>query len=163
DVNEIERIGGELETILKQVPGTRSVYAERVAGGYFLDFVLKREALARYGLTIDDANAVVMSAVGGQETTTTIQGRQRSSVVVRYPRELRDTPARLERALVTLPGGSQVPIAQLADIKLTTGPAMIRDENALLAGYVFIDFDTAARDVGGYVSDAKRAVTAKLP
>src|SRR5262249_18358325 len=114
DVKEIERIGGELETILRDVPGTRSVFSERVAGGYFLDFVLKRDALARYGLTIDDANAVVMAAVGGQEATTTIEGRERYGVLVRYPRELRDDPQRLERVLVTLPGGGQIPMSQIA-------------------------------------------------
>jgi Cu(I)/Ag(I) efflux system membrane protein CusA/SilA len=162
DVKEIERIGSELEGILKKVPGTRSVFAERVAGGYFVDFELKREALARYGLTIDDANAAIMAAVGGEEATTTVEGRQRYSVLVRYPRELRDTPALLERVLVSTPSGAQIPIAQIADIRLNTGPSMLRDENALLAGYVFVDFDTAERDVGSYVEDAKRAVAAQL-
>jgi Cu(I)/Ag(I) efflux system membrane protein CusA/SilA len=162
DVSEVQRIGSELETILRTVPGTRSVFAERVAGGYFLDFELKRDKLARYGLTVDDANDVVMSAVGGAEATTTIEGRQRYGVLVRYPRELRDTPKRLERVLVRTPLGGHVPIAEIADIRLTTGPSMIRDENALLTGYVFVDFDTAARDVGSYVGDAKRAVQAQL-
>jgi Cu(I)/Ag(I) efflux system membrane protein CusA/SilA len=162
DVKEIERIGAELEGILKQVPGTRSVFAERTAGGYFLDFELKRDALARYGLSVDDANAVVMSAIGGDVVTTTIEGRQRFGVQLRYPRELRDTPTRLERVLVKLPSGGQVPLAQVADVRLTSGPSMIRDENALLAGYVYVDFDTAERDVGGYVADAKRAVAEKL-
>jgi Cu(I)/Ag(I) efflux system membrane protein CusA/SilA len=162
DLDEIDRIGRELEGILKKVPGTRSVFAERVAGGYFLDFVLKRDALARYGLSIDDANAAIMSAVGGEEATTTVEGRQRYGVQVRYPRELRDTPERLERVLVQTPNGGQVPIQQIANIKLTNGPSMIRDENALLSGYVFIDFDTAERDVGTYVHDAKRAVEANL-
>jgi Cu(I)/Ag(I) efflux system membrane protein CusA/SilA len=162
DAKEIERIGSELERILKGVRATRSVFAERVAGGYFLDFQLKREALARYGLTVDDANGAIMAAVGGEEATTTIEGRQRYSVLVRYPRELRDTPERLERVLVPTPSGAQVPIAQLADIRLESGPAMLRDENALLAGYVFVDFDTAQRDVGGYVEDAKRAVASQL-
>jgi Cu(I)/Ag(I) efflux system membrane protein CusA/SilA len=162
DVREIESIGSELEGILKKVPGTRSVFAERVAGGYFLDFELKRDALARYGLTVDDANGAIMAAVGGEEATTTVEGRQRYSVLVRYPRELRDTPARLERVLVSTPSGAQIPIAQIANIRLTSGPSMLRDENALLAGYVFVDFDTAQRDVGGYVEDAKRAVAAQL-
>ncbi len=162
DVKEIERIGAELEGVLKTVPGTRSVFAERTAGGYFLDFDLKREALARYGLTIDDANAVVMSASGGDVVTTTVEGRQRFGVQLRYPRELRDTPARLERVLVKLPSGGQIPLAEVADLRLTTGPSMIRDENALLAGYVYVDFDTSARDVGGYVTDAKRAVAEHL-
>jgi Cu(I)/Ag(I) efflux system membrane protein CusA/SilA len=161
-VKEIERIGAELEGILKQVPGTRSVFAERTAGGYFLDFELKRDALARYGLTVDDANAVVMSAVGGDVVTTTIEGRQRYGVQLRYPRELRDTPSHLERVLVKLPSGGQIPLAEVATLRLTSGPAMIRDENALLAGYVYVDFDTSERDVGGYVADAKRAVAQKL-
>ncbi len=162
DVNEIQRIGGELETILREVPGTRSVYAERVAGGWFLDFVLKRDALARYGIAVDDANQAIMAAVGGAEATTTVEGRARYGVLVRYPRELRDDPERLGRVLVKLPGGAQVPLAELAELKLTSGPAMVRDENALLAGYVFVDFDTARRDVGGYVGDARRAVAARL-
>jgi Cu(I)/Ag(I) efflux system membrane protein CusA/SilA len=161
-VKEIERIGAELEGIIKGVPGTRSVFAERTAGGYFLDFELKRDALARYGLTIDDANAVVMSAVGGDVVTTTIEGRQRFGVQLRYPRELRDTPARLERVFVKLPSGGQIPLAEVATLRLTNGPSMIRDENALLAGYVYVDFDTSERDVGSYVADAKRAVAQKL-
>src|SRR5262249_46259767 len=134
DLNEIEHIGAEVEAIVRTVPGTRSVFAERVAGGYFLDFELKRAELARYGLSIDDANAVVMAAIGGEVATTTIEGRQRYGVLVRYPRELRDDLERLERVLLPLPNGGQIPIRQIADIKLTHGPAMIRDENALLAG-----------------------------
>ncbi|MGZ6528290.1 MAG: efflux RND transporter permease subunit, partial [Actinomycetota bacterium] len=122
DVKEIERIGGELEHIIKEVPGTRSVFAERTAGGYFLDFDLKRDALARYGLTVDDANAVVISAIGGEVVTTTIEGRQRFGVQLRYPRELRDTPARLERVLIKLPSGGQIPLAAVANLRLTSGP-----------------------------------------
>ena len=162
DVGEIEKIGAELEGILKSVPGTRSVYAERVAGGFFLDIVLKRDVLARYGLTVADANEAVTGAVGGIEATTTIEGRERYGVLVRYPRELRDTPAALERVLVRLPSGGQVTLAQIADVRLVSGPAMIRDENGLLAGYVFVDFDTTERDVGRYVADAKAAVAAHL-
>ncbi len=162
DVKEIERIGAEAEAILREVPATRSVYAERVAGGYFLDFDLDREALARHGLTVDDANELVLTAVGGEAITTTIEGRARYSVSVRYPRELRDDLDALGRVLVTTPLGAQVPIAQLAEIRLTEGPAMIRDENGLLAGYVYVDFDTRRRDVGGYVRDAKQAITARL-
>ena len=162
DVKELERIGSELEAILGKVPGTRSVFAERAAGGYFLDFDLKRDALARYGLTIDDANAVVMSAIGGAEATTTIEGRERYSVNVRYPRELRQDVAQLARALVMTKSGAQIPLGELADIGLHEGPSMIRDENGLLAAYVFLDFDTSKRDVGGFVADAKRAVEAEL-
>jgi len=162
DVKEIERIGEAVEKIVRQVPGTRSVYAERVAGGYFVDFELKREALARYGLTVDDANAVIMTAIGGEDITTTVEGRQRFSVNLRYPRELREDLSRLERVLVPTMAGAQVPLSQIADIRMTTGPSMIRDENGLLAGYVYVDFDTAKRDVGSYVTDAKRAVEAQL-
>jgi Cu(I)/Ag(I) efflux system membrane protein CusA/SilA len=162
DLAQIERIATQVEAVLKEVPGTRSVYAERVAGGYFLDFELKREALGRYGLTVDDANAAIMSAVGGQEVTTTIEGRARYSVSVRYPRELREDLDRLARVLVSTMGGAQVPISQVATLKLTQGPAMIRDENGLLSGYVYVDFDTARRDVGSYVADAKATVAAKV-
>jgi Cu(I)/Ag(I) efflux system membrane protein CusA/SilA len=140
------------------------VFAERVAGGWFVDFVLKRDALARYGLTVDDANQAIMAAVGGEVATTTVEGRERYSVLVRYPRELRDTPAALKRVLVRLPTGGQIPIEQIADIQLKSGPSMLRDENALLAGYVFVDFDTGNQDVGSYVEQAKAAASAvKIP
>jgi Cu(I)/Ag(I) efflux system membrane protein CusA/SilA len=162
DVAGLERIGGQLERILRAVPGTRSVFAERAAGGYFLDFDLKREALARYGLTVDDANDLVMSAVGGAEATTTVEGRERYGVSVRYPRELRDDPDALARVLVSTRAGAQLPLGALAEVRLRHGPSMIRDENGLLASYVYLDFDTAERDVGGYVADAKRAVAAAL-
>jgi Cu(I)/Ag(I) efflux system membrane protein CusA/SilA len=162
NVKELERIGLELEQIIKQVPGTRSVFAERAAGGYFLDFDLKRDALARYGLTVQDANDVVMQALGGAEATTTVEGRERYSVNLRYPRELRENVQQLGRVLVPTKTGANVPMAELADIHLLQGPSMIRDENGLLAAYVFIDFDTSQRDVGGFVEDAKRAVGAQL-
>ena len=162
DIAEIERIGAEIEMIVRDVPATRSVYAERVSGGYYLDFEMDREALGRYGLTVSDANDLIMSAVGGDAVTTTIEGRARYTVNVRYPRELREDVDKLGRVLVMTPGGAQIPIAQLATIHLTEGPAMIRDENGLLAGYVFVDFDTGKRDVGSYVADAKRAVESKL-
>jgi Cu(I)/Ag(I) efflux system membrane protein CusA/SilA len=136
------------------------VYAERVAGGYFLDFDLKREDLARYGLSVDDANMVIMSAVGGENVTTTVEGRERYSVNVRYARELRDDLDKLRRVLVPTPSGAQVPLAQLADIHLSLGPSMIRDENGMLSGYVYVDI--AGRDIGGYVHDAKQAVAKGL-
>ena len=162
NVNELERIGGELERIIRQVPGTRSVFAERAAGGYFLDFDLKRAALARYGLTVDDANDVIMSAVGGANVTTTVEGRERYSVNLRYPRELRENVQQLGRVLVQTKTGAHIPLSEVADIRLQQGPSMIRDENGLLAAYVFVDFDTSQRDVGGYVEDAKRAVDQQL-
>ncbi len=146
--------------MLKNVPGTRSVFAERAAGGYFLDFTIKRDQLARYGLSIKDAEEIIMSAIGGEPVTTTIEGRERYTVNVRYPRELRDSLPKLQRVLVPTMRGQNIPLADLADIELKLGPAMIRDENGELAGYVFIDM--AGRDVGGYVEEAKKIVSQNL-
>jgi len=160
DLEKIQKAGEEIEKILKPVSGTRSVFAERTAGGYFVDFVPDRRALARYGLTIDDIQAVIMTALGGETVTTTVEGRERYSVNVRYPRDMRGELDQLERILVTAMNGVQVPMKELAAVKVTTGPAMIRDENGMLAGYVFVDI--AGRDVGGYVHEAKKAVAEKL-
>ena len=165
DLNEIEAIGRRLEQVVADVPGTRSVYGERVAGGYFVDFDLKRREIARYGLTIKEVQEVIMAAIGGENVTTTIEGRERYPVNVRYPRELRDEPDKLARTLVPTMSGAQIPLSQLADIRLVEGPSMIRDENGRLSGYVYVDVDTAKRDLGGYIADAKAAVTrsVKLP
>ncbi len=160
DLKTIETLGTRIETILKDVPGTRSVYAERTAGGYFVDFDLKRDELARYGLSIADAQMVIMSAIGGETVTTTIEGRERYGVSVRYPRELRDNLDTLQRVLVPTPAGQHIPLVQLADIRLVSGPSMIRNENGLLAGHGY--GGRAGRDVGGYVAEAKRAVAAQL-
>lgn len=160
DLKEIEKIGGHIEMILKEVPGTRSIYAERTAGGYFVDFDLKREQLARYGLSVEDAQMVIMSAIGGENITTTVEGRERYSVNVRYARELRDDIDKLRRVLVPTMSGAQIPLEQIADIKLSLGPAMIRNENGMLSGYVYVDM--AGRDIGGYVRDAKKVVREKL-
>ena len=156
DLEEIERIGAEIESTLRRVPGTRSVYAERTAGGYFIDFDLKRDALARFGLTIDDAAATVAAAVGGENVTTTIEGRERYPVNVRYQADYRTDVDRLGRVLVATPSGAQVPMAQIADLNLRTGPAMIRNENGMLAGYVYVD--VAGRDIGRYVAEAKQTI-----
>ena len=163
DLEEIQRLGGEIETVLKNVKGTRSVFSERVSGGYYVDITPRREALARYGFSIDDFQSVVMSAIGGDTVSTTIEGRERYSISVRYPRDLRVEVDQLERVLVTTRKGVQVPMRELAGIKLANGPAMIRDENGKLAGYVFVDI--ADRDVGSYVEDAKNIVKKhiKLP
>jgi Cu(I)/Ag(I) efflux system membrane protein CusA/SilA len=171
DFKKIERVGEALEKILMQVPGTRSVFAERVGGGYFLDIDLKRERLARYGLSVAEVQSVILSAVGGENVTTTIEGRARFPVNVRYPRELRDDLDALGRVLVKLPAagrvdagpasGAHVPLSQLAEIRTVQGPSMIRNENGLIAGYVFVDI--AGSDVGGYVERAKRAVDRQLP
>jgi len=160
DLAEIQKIGAHLETLLAQLPETRSVFAERVAGGYFVDFDLKRDQLARYGLSVADAQNVVMSAIGGENVTTTVEGRARYPVNVRYARELRDNLERLGQVLVPTPSGAQIPIVQIADIKRVNGPSMIRDENGMLAGYVFVDLATS--DIGGYVERAKNLVREKL-
>lgn len=160
DLKEIEKVGTHLEMILKDIKGTRSIYAERVAGGYFLDFDLKREQLARYGLSIKEAEMVIMSAIGGEPITTTVEGRERYTVNVRYARELRDNLPKLKRVLVPTMSGAQIPLEQLADIHFSTGPAMIRNENGLLAGYVYVDI--TGRDVGGYVTEAKKKVADEL-
>ena len=160
DINEIERIGIQLEGIIRNIPGTRSVYAERTAGGYFLDFDLKRNQLARYGLSIHDAQMTISSAIGGEDVTETVEGQERYSVNVRYPQELRDSVEKLKHVLIATPSGAQIPLGQVADIVLRTGPSMIRNENGLLAGYVYVD--VAGRDIGSYVDEAKRVVEEKL-
>jgi Cu(I)/Ag(I) efflux system membrane protein CusA/SilA len=161
DTAVIERIGTELERLLPQVRGTRNVFAERTGGGYFLDFDWKRDELARYGLAIDDVQAVLMSAVGGEGVTTTVEGRERYSVNVRYFRDFRGDVNRLRRVLVpVMNGATQVPVAQLANLKVRSGPAMLRDENGLLSGYVYVD--VSGRDVGTYVTEAKQKVRQSL-
>ncbi|HEU0091472.1 MAG TPA: efflux RND transporter permease subunit [Vicinamibacteria bacterium] len=160
DLEKIEAIGQSVEEAVRRVKGTRSVFAERVAGGYFLDFDLERESLARYGLTVADAQAAIMAAVGGENVTTTIEGRARFSVNVRYPRELRDDLTHLGEVLVKTPSGAQVPIAQIADLRTVQGPSMVRNENGLLSGYVYVD--TGESDIGGFVERAKQAVAASV-
>ena len=160
DLKTIQKIGEELESVLRDVPGTRNVLAERTAGGYYVDFDLRREDLARYGLSVEDAQMVVMSAIGGENVTTTFEGRERYPVNVRYGREYRESIQELKRVLVPTPSGAQIPMAHIADIRLVEGPAMIRNENGQLAGYVFVDM--AGRDVGGYVEEAKKAVQANV-
>jgi Cu(I)/Ag(I) efflux system membrane protein CusA/SilA len=162
DLKVIEQTASEIEAALQHVPGTRSVYAERVAGGYFLDFVLKRDQLARYGLSVDDANMMVMTAVGGDNQSTTVMGRERYGISVRYARDYREDLGALRRVLLTVPGGGQIPMEEIAAVELVQGPSMIRDESGLLAGYVYVDFDTSKIDVGTYVDEAKRAVAAKV-
>jgi Cu(I)/Ag(I) efflux system membrane protein CusA/SilA len=163
DLTTIERLARETEAAVSQVPGTRSAYAERVAGGYFLDFVLKRDKLARYGLSVDAANMMVMTAVGGDNQSVTVEGRERYGINVRYARAFREDLESLRRVLLPLPGGGgQIPMEAIADVVMAHGPAMIRDENGLLAGYVYVDFDTEAIDIGGYVERAKAAVGAAV-
>jgi Cu(I)/Ag(I) efflux system membrane protein CusA/SilA len=161
NIHEIERIGTEIESVLPSVPGTRSAFAERTSGGYFVDLEWNRDELARYGLSMDDAQMVVMSAVGGDTVTTTVEGRERYAVSVRYFRDYRSDVDRLRRVVVpAMDGRTQVPVSQLASVKLVSGPAMLRDENGLLNGYVYVD--VAGRDIGGYVTDAKKVVAEKV-
>jgi Cu(I)/Ag(I) efflux system membrane protein CusA/SilA len=160
DLEEIQRVGEELEKIMKTIPGTRSVFAERAAGGHFVDFTPRREGLARYGLTLDDLQAALMSAIGGETISTTVEGRERYSINLRYPRDFRANLDQLERVLVPTMGGAQIPMAQLADVTVRSGPSMIRDENGMLAGYVFVDI--TGRDIGSYVDEAKKVVARDL-
>jgi copper/silver efflux system protein len=159
DLQTIERIGKEAEAALQRIPETRSAFAERVAGGWFIDFVLKREQLARHGLSIDDANMMVMTAVGGDNQSITVEGRERYGINVRYARAYREDLSALQRVLLPLPNGrGQIPMEEIAEVGLVEGPSMIRDENGLLTGYVYVDFDTSKTDVGSYVAKAKDAV-----
>jgi len=160
DLNRIQELGQKIETVLKGVKGTSSVYAERTTGGYFLDFELKRDELARYGLTIGQVEGTITSAIGGENISTTIEGRERYPINIRYMRDYRNTIDRLNRTMVSTASGAQIPIAQVADIKLISGPGMIRDENARLSGYVYVDI--AGRDVGSYVEEAKQIVASHV-
>ncbi len=160
DLKKIEEIGKHMEAVLQPIPGTRNVYAERVMSGYYLDFELNRAELARYGLTVDDAGMIIESAIGGETISTTVEGRERYSISVRYAREFRDEPDMLKRVLVPAMNGAQIPLGQLAEIKLTEGPSMIRDENGQLAGYVYVDM--VGRDIGSYVEEAKNKVAAQV-
>ncbi len=218
DLHQIEKAGAELERVLTPVPGTRSAYYERSLGGAYVDIVPKRQAMARYGMSIADLNEIIEQAVGGEPLTITVEGRNRFSVNVRFPRDVRDDVEKLRRLLVPVPRGGAdmggmgslrlpdrpwappgemsrmpsavpglpmglqmipgrmpsdggpavaqgplyLPLGELAEVKVTNGPPMVRDEAGLLVGYVYVDLDTSGRDVGGYVSDAKNAVDAAL-
>ncbi|MBP1627109.1 MAG: cation efflux system protein CusA [Holophagaceae bacterium] len=162
DLETIQRVAVEAERILQGVEGTRSAFAERTAQGYFLDFVLKRDQLARYGLSVEQANMLVMTAIGGDNQSTVYDGRARYPVNVRYARDYRETPDALRRVLIPTPTGALVPMEEIADLNWANGPAMIRDENGQMIGYVLVDFDTSKVDVGTYVQRAKAAVEKEL-
>ncbi|MCA1529058.1 efflux RND transporter permease subunit [Bradyrhizobium yuanmingense] len=163
DLVGIGRILSDVESAVGSVPGTRSAFAERVNEGYYLDFENNREAIARYGLSVMDVQEVIMTAVGGANVTQTIEGRERYPVNVRYGRELRDDPGKLQRVLVATMGGVQVPLGELAAIRFVDGPTLIKSEAARLVGYVYID--VVGRDIGSYMQDARTAVQdqVKLP
>jgi Cu(I)/Ag(I) efflux system membrane protein CusA/SilA len=161
NLGELDQLAKEIEAVIRTVPGTTSAYAERLTGGYYLDIVPDPDALGRYGLTVNEVHDVVGAALGGEVVTTTVEGRERFDVTVRYPRELRDSPDSIARnVLVPVGNGSMVPLGQLAQLKIVQGPPSIRTENALLSAYIFVDI--RGRDIGGYVADAQRAVTARV-
>jgi Cu(I)/Ag(I) efflux system membrane protein CusA/SilA len=161
DLVEMEKLARQIETVVKAVPGTASAYAERVIGGYYLDVTPDRDALARYGLMISDVQDSVSTALGGETVTTTVEGRERYGVNIRYPRDYRSDPQSIAReVLVGMPGGGTVPLGEVASIKLARGPTSIRTENGQLAVYIFVDIRD--RDLGGYVADAKAAVAASI-
>ena len=156
DLNEIERLSVLIEKALQDVPGTRSVFAERVTGGFFFDFDVDRAAIARYGLTVEEVQDVIETAIGGMVVSQTVEGRERYAIRVRYARGFRDDPTSLQRVLVPTPSGAQVPLAQLARIESRTGPPMIQEEDGQLFGLVSVD--VAGRPLASYVADATRAV-----
>ena len=162
DLDEMERLARQIESVVKQVPGTSSAYAERITGGWYLDIEPDRAQLARYGILINDLQEIVATALGGEMLTTAVQGRERFAVTLRYPRELRDDPAKIA-ANVLVPAMSEmggpavmVPLGQVAQVKISKGAPAIRTENALLSAYIYVDIRD--RDIGSYVAEAKRAV-----
>jgi copper/silver efflux system protein len=164
DLKVIEKIGTDVEARLQSVKGTRNVFAERTGGGYFLDLVWNRDAMSRYGLSIDEVQGVVLSAIGGENITTTVEGRERYPINVRYMRDFRSDIGAIGRVLVSASDGQrQIPLSQLAEIKATTGPSMIRNEDGLLTGYIYID--VAGRDIDSYIEEASRLLrdTVALP
>jgi Cu(I)/Ag(I) efflux system membrane protein CusA/SilA len=184
DLAELERIGREIERAVQVVPGTRSAFAERAVGGYYLDIDIDRQAAARHGLNVGDVQAVIATAIGGMTITQTVEGRQRFGVRVRYPQELRDTPERLASVLVPVShpasgdaapgmaggmgagaatrvgGGAQVPLGQIARITSVAGPMVVRTEGAMPTAWVYVD--VTGRDIGGYVTEAQREVAARV-
>ncbi|MEO5373882.1 MAG: efflux RND transporter permease subunit [Alphaproteobacteria bacterium] len=161
DLERMEALAREVEAAVKTVPGTTSAYAERINGGYYLDIQPDRVALARYGIMVGDLQEVILTALGGETVTTTVEGRERFSVNIRYPREFRSDPQAIaHNVLVPAADGSNIPLGQLARVSLTMGPAAIRTENALLSAYIFVDI--RGRDIGGYVEEARRVVQEKV-
>lgn len=161
DLDKIENIGKSMEALLPTLEQTRSVYAERTTGGYFVDFNVRRDDAARYGLTVGDVEDVIETAIGGKNITTTIEGRNRFPVNVRYARDFRDNLEELGRTLIATDSGAQIPIAQVADLKLSTGPPMIKDENGMLTGWVYVDLKEGT-DIAGYVNRAKKLIAEKV-
>ena len=160
DLQVLSDLGEKIEAVMREVPGTLSVYAERVTGGNFLDFQIKRKEAARYGLTVGDVQDIIMSAIGGMNITQTVEGLERYPVNLRYGSELRDTPEKLRRILVPTPMGAQVPITQLAEIRIVKGPPVIKSENARNTAWIYVDL--TGIDVGTYVKKAQQIVGEKI-
>ena len=161
DLDEMERLAKEIETVVKQVPGTTSAFAERITGGFYLNIEPDRAALARYGLAVGDLQDVIATALGGEMVTTTVEGRERFGVSVRYPRELRSDPQLIaSTVLVPTMDGAMIPLGQVAKVSVGKGSPGIRTENALLSAYIYVDIRD--RDIGSYVADARKAVNEKV-
>jgi len=160
DLNEINRVGEEIEQALTGFPEVRSVFSERTSGGRYLDITVRREALARYGLSVEDVNDAVEMAIGGNAITRTVEGRERYSVAVRYARDYRGDIGALARVLLATRAGAQVPLAEVADIRYASGPPSVRSENGQLVGFVFVD--TTASDIVGFVHKASRQIQDKV-
>jgi Cu(I)/Ag(I) efflux system membrane protein CusA/SilA len=164
DLGQMEKVAREIERVLRAIPGTSSAYAERVIGGYYLEIVPDRMTLGRYGLSIRDVQDVISTALGAETLTTTVEGRERYGVAIRYPRDFRSDPQSIAHDVqIPLPSGGTVPLGEVAKVELTRGATSIRTENGKLAVYIFVDI--VGRDLGGYVADAQQAVAneVKLP
>jgi copper/silver efflux system protein len=161
DLNEMEQLAKQIEAVVKQVPGTTSAFAERITGGFYLNIEPDRAQLARYGLAVGDVQDVIGTALGAEMVTTTVEGRERFAVTVRYPRELRGNPEQIGReVLVPTMEGAMIPLGQLASIEIAKGAPGIRTENALLSAYIYVDI--RGRDIGSYVADARKAVNQQV-
>ena len=161
DLNEMERLAKEIEAVVKTVPGTSSAFAERITGGFYINIEPDRQALARYGLAVGDLQDVIGTALGGEMVTTTVEGRERFGVTVRYPRELRANPQQIaSEILVPTMGGAMIPLGQVAKVEIAKGAPSIRTENALLSTYIYVDI--RGRDIGGFVKEARAAVNAQV-
>jgi Cu(I)/Ag(I) efflux system membrane protein CusA/SilA len=156
DLDTLSALGKEIEAVLSPLPGTLSVFSERVTGGYFFDYDIKRKAAARYGLTTGDVQDVIMSAIGGMNVSETIEGRERYPINIRYGRELRDSVDKLKRVLIPTPSGAQIPITQVADIQIRRGPPVIKSENSRMSAWIYIDLENI--DVATYVKKARKAL-----
>jgi len=160
DLAVLQDMSKAVEQIMKTIPDTLSAFGDRTVGGYFLDFDIDREKAARHGLTVGDVQDVIMTAIGGMQVTETVEGRERYPVNIRYPRDLRDNPGQLSRVLVPTPYGAQVPLGQLADIKLRRGAPAIKSEDARPNAWVYVDLKTT--DIGGFVTNAKQVLSEQL-